>query len=78
VPLEIVMAWICNGTNRSTLAIVIFHFMVVLTCNFLNATPGANIISTVLWFLMAIAVIRVWPARTRIVQVAGRPLSQSA
>ena len=58
VPLEIVMAWIYNNTNRSTLAIVIFHFMVVLTCNFLNATPSANIISTALWFGVAFAVMQ--------------------
>lgn len=69
VPLEIVMAWIYNNTNRSTLAIIVFHFMVVLTCNFLNATPGANIISTVLWFLAAFAVMR--DASTR--RIAASP-----
>jgi uncharacterized protein len=66
VPLEIVMAWIFNSTNRSTFGIVIFHFMVVLTCNFLNATPGANVISTLLWFVLAFIVVRIWPREKRI------------
>ncbi len=69
IPLEIVMAWVFNNTGRSTLAIVIFHFMVVLSCNFLNATPGANIISTILWFVLAFAIMRkqsAEPTRTRL------------
>ncbi len=76
VPLEVVMAWIYNNTNRSTLAIVLFHFSVVVTCNLLNATPGANIISTALWFVAAFAVTRMpmngrGPASHQLVQQGG-------
>ena len=64
VPLTVVMTRIYNATNRSTLGMVLFHFVVVVTYNFLNATPGANVISTVLWIVCAVVVTRDW-SRTR-------------
>jgi membrane protease YdiL (CAAX protease family) len=60
IPLTVVMTWIFNNTNRSTLAIILFHFMVVFTDDFLNATTGTNIYSTILWILAAIAVVYIW------------------
>jgi membrane protease YdiL (CAAX protease family) len=60
IPLTVVMTWIFNNTYRSTLAIILFHFMVVFTDDFLNATVGTNIYSTLLWILAAVIVIVVW------------------
>ena len=65
IPLEVVMAWIYNCTNRSTFGIILFHFVVVVTCNFLNATPGANIVSTLLWIGTALVVTLFWAAPRR-------------
>jgi membrane protease YdiL (CAAX protease family) len=60
IPLTVVFTWIFNNTNRSTLAIILFHFMVVFTDDFLNATTGTNIYSTLLWILAAVIVASVW------------------
>ena len=65
IPLEVVMAWIYNCTRRSTFGIILFHFMVVVSCNFLNATPGANIVSTLLWIGVALVVTLLWTAPRR-------------
>jgi CAAX protease family protein len=60
IPLTVVMTWIFNNTYRSTLAIILFHFMVVFTDDFLNATVGTNIYSTLLWILAAVILVMVW------------------
>jgi len=63
IPLAVVMTWIFNNTNHSTLAIILFHFMVVFTDDFLNATTGTNIYSTILWILAAAVVVFIWGRR---------------
>ena len=73
IPLEVVMAWIYNCTNRSTFGIIVFHFVVVVTCNFLNATPGANIISTLLWIGVALLVTLLWTAPRRPIETLDDP-----
>jgi len=60
IPLTVIMTWIFNNTRRSTLAIMLFHFMVVFTDDFLNATVGTNIYSTVLLILAAVLVTVAW------------------
>jgi hypothetical protein len=64
VPLTVVMTWIFNNTRRSTLAIILFHFMVVFTDDFLNTTTRTNIYSTLLWILAAALVVFVWGRTT--------------
>lgn len=56
VPLTVAFTWVFNNTRRSTLAIMILHFMVVFTDDFLNVTTGTNIASTVLWIALAVGV----------------------
>jgi membrane protease YdiL (CAAX protease family) len=64
VPLTVVMTWIFNNTRRSTLAIILFHFMVVFTDDFLNTTTRTNIYSTLLLILAAALVVFVWGRTT--------------
>ncbi len=60
IPLTVIFTWIFNNTNRCTLAIILFHFMVVFTDDFLNATTGTNIYSTLLWILASVVVAAIW------------------
>lgn len=64
VPLAVIFTWIFNNTRRSTLATILFHFVVVFTYTFLNATLQTQLYSTVLWMLAAITVTSIWGART--------------
>lgn len=64
IPLAVVFTWIFNNTRRSTLAIILFHFMIVFVDELVNLTMLTNLYSTVLWILAAIVVTVVWGAKT--------------
>jgi membrane protease YdiL (CAAX protease family) len=63
-PLSVVFTWIFNNNRRSTLATIIFHFMIVFTDELLNVTMKTNVYSTLLWVLAAIVITGIWGART--------------
>ena len=64
IPLSVTFTWIFNNTHRSTLAVILFHFMVVFTDELLNLTMRTDFYSTLLWILAAIVVTIVWGAKT--------------
>jgi membrane protein insertase Oxa1/YidC/SpoIIIJ len=64
IPLSVIFTWIFNNTRRSTLAVMLFHFMVVFTDELLNLTARTNLYSTLLWILAAIVVTFAWGAKT--------------
>jgi uncharacterized protein len=64
VPLTVVFTWIFNNTGRSTLAAMLFHFMVNFTGQMVALTPRAELYSILLWTLAALVVILIWGART--------------
>lgn len=64
VPLTVVFTWVFNNTRRSTLAVVLLHFTVVVSADFLNATAGTNVLSTVLWIALAAGLCLVWGPTT--------------
>jgi membrane protease YdiL (CAAX protease family) len=64
LPLTVVFTWVYNNTRRSTLAIVLLHFTVVLAADFLNVSAGTNILSTGLWIALAVIVCGVWGPET--------------
>lgn len=64
IPLAVVITWVYNNTQRSTLAVMLFHFMVVFVDDFLNVTPRAVQFSTLLWIMAAIGVTLIWGAQT--------------
>jgi uncharacterized protein len=59
----VVFSWIFNNTGRSTLAAMLFHFMVNFTGQLVELTPSAELYSILLWTLAAILVTVIWGAR---------------
>ena len=63
VPLTVVFSWIFNNTARSTLAAMLFHFMVNFTGELVALTPRAELYSIILWAFAAVVVVMVWRTR---------------
>lgn len=68
VPLTVVFSWIFNNTNRSTLAVFLFHSMVNFTGELIAVTERADTLLIGLWFVAAATVSVAWGPRT----LAGR------
>jgi len=64
IPVSVIFTWIFNNCRRSTLAAILFHFMVVFTDVFLNVTIRTDVYSTLLWIIAAIIVTITWGGRT--------------
>jgi membrane protease YdiL (CAAX protease family) len=64
VPLNFAFTWIYNNTDRSTLAVIIFHAMVNFTGELIALTERADTFSIALWFVAAIGIAVVWGAKT--------------
>jgi membrane protease YdiL (CAAX protease family) len=64
IPLAVMFTWIFNNTGRSTLAAILFHFMVNFTGQFLNLTIRTDFYSTLLRIIAAIVVTMIFGTRT--------------
>jgi membrane protease YdiL (CAAX protease family) len=64
VPLSVLFSWIFNNTRRSTLAAMLFHFMVNFTGELVALSPRAELYSILLWIIAAIVVTVIWGAKT--------------
>ena len=64
VPLSFAFTWVYNNTNRSILAVILFHGMVNFTGELFDITERANTISIVLWAVAAIGITMIWGANT--------------
>ncbi len=60
IPLTVVFSWVFNNTRRSTLAAMLFHFMVNFTGELVALTPRAELCSILLWTVAAIVVTVIW------------------
>ncbi len=60
IPLTFVFTWIYNNTNRSTLAVILFHSMVNFTGELFTLSERADNYSILLWFVAAIGVMVIW------------------
>jgi len=60
IPQSILMTWIYNNTQRSTLSAILFHYSVNLTGELLDLTLRAEMVYMVLWITVAIVVAAVW------------------
>jgi membrane protease YdiL (CAAX protease family) len=68
IPLTVLFTWIFNNTRRSTLAAMLFHFMVNFTGELVALTPRAELYSIVLWVVVAIVITMIWGARINTTQ----------
>lgn len=75
VPLTVVFTWIYNHTNRSTFAIVLFHFMVNFTGQMVAFTKRAEVYSIALWFVAALGVTLT--SRAQMLRQHGSPPNDS-
>jgi len=64
IPLNFVFTWIYNNTNRSTLAVILFHAMVNFTGELFALSERADTLSIALWFVAALGIVIIWNART--------------
>lgn len=60
IPLSFAFTWVYNNTNRSILAVILFHSMVNFTGELFDITARANTISIVLWVIAAIGITIRW------------------
>jgi len=64
IPLNFAFTWIYNNTNRSTLAVILFHAMVNFTGELFSLSERADTLSMALWFVAALGIVIVWNTRT--------------
>ena len=64
VPLSFAFTWIYNNTNRSILAVILFHSMVNFTGELIAITERADTISILLWVITAIGITILWGPNT--------------
>jgi membrane protease YdiL (CAAX protease family) len=64
IPLNFAFTWIYNNTNRSTLAVILFHSMVNFTGELLTLSERADTYSIMLWFVVAIGITAIWSTKT--------------
>jgi membrane protease YdiL (CAAX protease family) len=60
VPQSVVMTWIYNNTERSTLSAVLFHTMINLTGQVFELTRRAELYQGLLWITAAVAISAIW------------------
>jgi uncharacterized protein len=63
IPLTFVFTWIYNNTNRSTLAVILFHAMVNFTGELFTLSERADNLSIALWFVAAVGITAIWGAK---------------
>jgi len=64
IPESILMTWIYNHNQRSTLSAVLFHFMINFIGELFALTERADFYQVVVWAMAAIAVIAIWGPKT--------------
>lgn len=57
IPQTIIIGWIYNNTNRSTLAAILVHFMINLMGELVDFALSGEILLMVYWWLLALLVI---------------------
>lgn len=63
IPLTFIFTWIYNNTNRSTLAVILFHAMVNFTGELFTLTERADNLTIALWFVAAVGITVIWGAK---------------
>ncbi len=63
IPQSILMTWIYNHTQRSTLSAVLFHFMINFVGGLFALSARADLYQAAVWAIAAIAVVVIWGPR---------------
>jgi len=71
IPLTFVFTWIYNNTNRSTLAVILFHAMVNFTGEVFTLSERADTLSIALWFVAAIGITLSWRGKSLTLETAN-------
>jgi len=64
LPLSLPFTWVYNNTNRSTLAVILFHSMINFTGEVIALSEQGETYSIALWFVAAIGITVIWGAKT--------------
>jgi membrane protease YdiL (CAAX protease family) len=56
IPETFLLTWIYNNTRRSTLAAMLFHFMINFTGELIAVTKQTDIYMSLLWIISAICI----------------------
>jgi uncharacterized protein len=62
--LSVPFTWIYNNTNKSTLAVILFHSMVNFTGEIILLSERADRLSILIWCVAAMGITALWGART--------------
>ncbi len=60
IPQTVVMTWIYNNNERSTLSAVLLHFMVNYVGELVLTSARAEVLYTILWWIVAVGVVALW------------------
>jgi len=63
LPRSVIMTWIFVNTSRSTLAMILFHFMVNAVGELFRTSFEGDVIRLALWVLAAVVVVWIWGYR---------------
>jgi membrane protease YdiL (CAAX protease family) len=60
VPLSFAFTWVYNNTQRSILAVILFHGMVNFTGELIAITERADTFAIGLWIIAALGIVAIW------------------
>jgi membrane protease YdiL (CAAX protease family) len=63
IPQSIIMTWLYNNSQRSTVTAILFHFMINFVGELLNLSLRAETIYTASWWVAALFVVVLWKTR---------------
>lgn len=61
---SVVMTWIYNNTNRSTLSAILFHFMINFVGELFTLSGAAEVYQLLAWVGVVLVIVLVWKADT--------------
>jgi len=64
IPVSVLMTWIYNNNQRSTLSAVLLHFMINFAGELIAVTKRAEFYQVLLLIAVAVAVVIIWGPET--------------
>jgi membrane protease YdiL (CAAX protease family) len=76
LPQSVLIAWVYNNNQRSTLSAILFHFVINFSGEFFSPTLEARFYQFVLITLMASIVVAIWGPKTLTFRESERALKR--